>query len=104
MQSVWGYKMDDKEIFAIMDGMEVAGHEDGAYNPIQHSHDWNEEWRRYQAHKSHIDSKRAEWAERLNKEAASKGEEYDYYAAACERYPSPPPVPFPDDITYEDDL
>eukprot|EP00590_Aulacoseira_subarctica_P007452 CAMPEP_0172436470 /NCGR_PEP_ID=MMETSP1064-20121228/71739_1 /TAXON_ID=202472 /ORGANISM="Aulacoseira subarctica , Strain CCAP 1002/5" /LENGTH=662 /DNA_ID=CAMNT_0013184875 /DNA_START=584 /DNA_END=2572 /DNA_ORIENTATION=+ len=89
---------------ATMDGIEVAGHEDGAYNPIQHSHDWNEEWRRYQAHKSHIDSKRAEWAERLNKEAASKGEEYDYYAAACERYPSPPPVQFPDDITYADDL
>jgi len=89
---------------AIMDGMPDTTDEDGAYNPIQNSHEWNEEWRRFQLTKSRVDMQRAEYAEGLWKEAGYKGERHDYYATACERFPSPPPVNFPDDITYTDDL
>lgn len=95
----------EKPLEAIMNGMQnnMEG-DDGAYNPVQHSHEWNEEWRRYQLHKIRVDAQRVECAESLSREAASKGECYDYYAVACERFPSPPPVNFPDDITYTDDL
>lgn len=85
---------------------EIQAHEDydDAYDPIRKSREWNEEWRRYQLSKSRVDSQRAECAAQLCKEAESKGECYDYYAVASERFPSPPPVNFPDDITYTDDL
>ena len=89
---------------ATMDEMQDATEAEEAYDPIRSSREWNEEWQRYQLSKSRVDSQRAECAERLCKDAEAKGECYDYYAAACERFPSPPPVDFPDDITYVDEL
>ena len=94
-----------KEVDVSPESMQEGPHDDdGAYNPIQSSHEWNETWRRDQAHRGFIATQRDEYAEQLRKEAAAQGRIYDYYAVAYERYPSPPPIQYPDDITYTDDL
>ena len=75
---------------------------EGPYNPIAESSKWNEVWRRDQAHRGFIESQRNEYIEALRRDAEHYGESYDFYAAACERFPSPPPIDYPDDITYVD--
>ena len=75
-----------------------------AYDPNARTHDWNETWRRDKAQRSFIESRRVEYVDELCKEAEQQGQCYDYYAAARERFPSPPPIEYPDDITYYDEL
>jgi len=96
----------EAERLSVLEHVTMSEWEDdgGAHNPVVQSRDWNEVWRQDKAHRSFIESQRVEYVEELRKEAEQKGQRYDYYAVACERFPSPPPIDYPDDITYIDDL
>jgi hypothetical protein len=96
----------EAERLSVLEHVTTSEWEDdgGAHNPVVQSRDWNEVWRQDKAHRSFIESQRVEYVEELRKEAEQKGQRYDYYAVACERFPSPPPIDYPDDITYIDDL
>lgn len=75
---------------------------EGAYNPIAEHSKWNELWRRDHAHRAFIDSQRTEYVDALRRDAEHYGESFDYWNAARERFPSPPPIDYPDDITFVD--
>ena len=75
----------------------------GAFNPNEKRSHWNQVWKEDQAHRSHVQSRRIEYAESLRRDAEHYGETFDHYAAAYERYPSPPPIDYPDDTTFMDD-
>ena len=74
-----------------------------AYNPNEERSKWNNIWKQDVAHRDFVESRRNEYSEELRLEAESKGHHYDYYAVAYERFPSPPPIEYPDDITFMDD-
>mmetsp|Transcript_26537 Transcript_26537/g.38046 ORF Transcript_26537/g.38046 Transcript_26537/m.38046 type:complete len:172 (+) Transcript_26537:180-695(+) len=78
--------------------------EDGAYDPIRRAAEWNETWRRDQAQRLFIATQRGEYVAQLRRDAERYGESIDFEAAAADRYPFPPPIDYPDDITYVDDL
>ena len=79
------------------DMLDEHQYEEGAYDPIQRSHDWNETWSKDQAHCGFVATQHDEYAEQLRKEAAAPGKVYDYYAVAYGRDPSPPPIQYPYD-------
>ena len=87
-----------------MENEEFPGFEDGAYNPIARAAEWNETWRRDQAHRLFIATQRSEYIAQLQREAVPGGATTDYEAAAAARFPYPDPIDYPDDITYVDDL
>lgn len=94
-----GTKNNDVDSYDEMQDMH--DYEDGAYNPIEEQFKWRCIWKQDQAHRGFVASQRAAYVDELRAEAEGKGQEYDYYAVAYERHPSPPPVNYPDDITLD---
>jgi len=82
-------------------------HEDSAdggdSDPDQERRKWHMLWKQDVAHRDYVEAERVAFAQELRQEAESKGQKYDYFAIACERFPSPPPVEYPDDINYMED-
>lgn len=77
--------------------------DDEAFDPDQERRKWHMLWKQDMAHRDYLEGERVAYAEELRQEAESKGQNYDYFAIACERLPSPPPVAYPDDINYMED-
>ena len=81
-----------------------ADHNDGSdFDPDEERRKWNMIWKQDMAHRDYVEAERVAFAEELRQEAEGKGQHYDYFAIACERFPSPPPVEYPDDVPYMED-
>ena len=87
-----------------MDNSLILAGEDGAFDPIRRAAEWNETMRRDQTHRLFVVTQRAEYIAQLRCDAEHYGESFDYEAAADQRFPYPPAIDYPDDITYVDDL